>query len=809
VSEESAVPDPEPAVPALARPRPPTHPLARLSERLARWDVALALVVACLILLPGISGHIPIDPWETHYAEVARRILADHDWVHLHWQNEVFRSKPVLTFWLMAAGMKALGVAADGGYSGELTVGDAPIIALRLPFALFAIGGLVITFWMLRRTISRRVAWLGLLAMAACPFYAMVARQAITDMPMVACIMGALSCFAIAVGEGGDRPLAPLWKRVDAYHVFLAVAALCVVGQALHYLVYFILNPRLGPGMKVWQPGLLLGVGFSAGFAGLLALDRWVAPVRTTRQVAMRWAYLLAGVSVLAKGPVGPAVIGMTCLCYLVVVEGEWRLVVYAAGKLARRPWAARWRHGMFATRLSILQGLLLTVLVAAPWHIAMYFKDGRAFTREYFGHHWFGRYGAGVFGDRGTFDYFTSQLAIGMFPLIGLVPFALAWLLGRRTERSDAGRARALIATWAIVSFATVALSQTKFHHYVLPSVPALALVVALWLDEAWRDRRASLALPALGGVLAIVLVARDLVGEQKQLIELFTFRYDRPWPDAAPWQVDVGGEIIGFALVAALATAALAVRRLRRFAIIATLVAALGFAVWSTNGYMEAAAPHWGQRHLHQTYYRLRQIHGVEIEYDGLRELRDDWKHGAYLVETVLPDGFAAGAPMRARLRVPGAGLPKDTIELTGVAAEPSEHAFVLRLDDASRARLAPLLARGERAPRAERPPWVQVDADRLIAWQLNWRGENFWSGGEIYGETDDTRSVFIKTDNTEWNAWIKNPERAGRRFFVITESQRADNLRAVLPTAHGKETVKKIDTTCNKFTLLEFTL
>jgi 4-amino-4-deoxy-L-arabinose transferase-like glycosyltransferase len=78
-------------------------PAARPPRRLALgYELALVVVVATALLLPGVWRYSLIDPWETHYGEVARRMLADHDWVHTDWQNEGFRSKPVLTFWLMA-----------------------------------------------------------------------------------------------------------------------------------------------------------------------------------------------------------------------------------------------------------------------------------------------------------------------------------------------------------------------------------------------------------------------------------------------------------------------------------------------------------------------------------------------------------------------------------------------------------------------------------------------------------------------------------------------------------------------------------
>jgi 4-amino-4-deoxy-L-arabinose transferase-like glycosyltransferase len=46
-------------------------------------------------------------------------MLEDQDWVRLKWENESFRSKPVLTFWMVGAGFKLLGIADEGGYSAR------------------------------------------------------------------------------------------------------------------------------------------------------------------------------------------------------------------------------------------------------------------------------------------------------------------------------------------------------------------------------------------------------------------------------------------------------------------------------------------------------------------------------------------------------------------------------------------------------------------------------------------------------------------------------------------------------------------
>ncbi len=82
-------------------------------------------------------------------------MLANHDWVHTDWAGnpdpEGFRSKPVLSMWAMAISMRAVGLASDGGYSGEMEHDARTMVAVRLPFILFATMGLSVMWWMLAR----------------------------------------------------------------------------------------------------------------------------------------------------------------------------------------------------------------------------------------------------------------------------------------------------------------------------------------------------------------------------------------------------------------------------------------------------------------------------------------------------------------------------------------------------------------------------------------------------------------------------------------------------------------------------------
>ncbi len=72
------------------------------------------ITFATLLYLPLLGSHSLSDPWETHYGEVSREILARNDWISTWWaQDGWFWSKPVLDFWIQALSMATFGVHAQ------------------------------------------------------------------------------------------------------------------------------------------------------------------------------------------------------------------------------------------------------------------------------------------------------------------------------------------------------------------------------------------------------------------------------------------------------------------------------------------------------------------------------------------------------------------------------------------------------------------------------------------------------------------------------------------------------------------------
>ena len=772
-------------------------------------------LVAIAILVPGLWSFTLIDPWEGHYAEVGRRMLQDNDFVHLKWQNESFRSKPVLTFWLMAASMAIFGVARDGGYSGELVDSGLTMFALRLPFTLFAALGLVMAWLLVARAQSRRAAWMSFGVLITCPLYFLIARQAITDMPAAACMIGALSCFGLAAthwnnhGAGGLPPSSANERRLGSPHILLAVVGLLTISQAIYCAIYFHTHPQLAQGVLTPVPaqamGWVIAIPVVAGYVGLAGwLLHRVYGTANQGRILMLWAWVFVALAVLAKGPTVAlvfAVAGLTLLVTEPIVRDTFS-----------RPHGVKELFTIHLAKLEILRGLLVGALIAVPWHVAMFLKDGRGWQAEYFGHHWFNRLRSDkVHGDSGTFDYFSAPLAEGMWPWIGLVPFAIAALALWRGRNPTNQRLRTLVANWSMCAFALFAFSQTKFHHYILPAVAPLAIAIGIWLDDLWDNRIRSAMGAGLAALAVTALVARDLVAEQKDLVELFVYRYDRPWPkeDMYPG-TDLSATLAWMGVYCGLPLLFLGIARLRRGAILALFATAGLWALWTMNSYMHTAATHWGQGPLHTTYYQQRAIHGIEIKYYGLADLARDWQDGRFRARSYLPTDFAVGLSQRVTLILPGLGLPDDRVVLQAKVEEVGDDSFVIALVDGELDRIQEYISRGLNSGPSAKKPWMQIDADRLIAWQLNWRSENFWSAGEIYGETTDTQTVFMNAEgDKKIRKFLKDPKKIGRTYYVITESGRSGGLKGVLPTAEAKASVEILDTRNNKFTLLRFTL
>ncbi|AKT35903.1 ArnT family glycosyltransferase [Chondromyces crocatus] len=162
------------------------------------------LVTAVTALyLPMLGSHSLSDPWETHYGEVAREMLSRNDWISPWWAQEGwFWSKPVLGFWLQALAMATLGVRYQAGAllsAAEEGREPWPEWAVRFPIFLLTLIATYLLYKAVARIWGRRAGLLGGLVLTTMPQWFLVSHQTMADMPFVASMSATMALFLLGI----------------------------------------------------------------------------------------------------------------------------------------------------------------------------------------------------------------------------------------------------------------------------------------------------------------------------------------------------------------------------------------------------------------------------------------------------------------------------------------------------------------------------------------------------------------------------------------------------------------------------------
>lgn len=688
---------------------PPAPPAPSFFDRFTeRQMVLLVLLFGVLLYIPFAGSYGLFDPWETHYGEVGRQMARRNDFISLYWpgsplDTEHFWSKPVLTFWMMALSLKLFGLGGAGLDPGTFALSSRPEWALRLPFCLMALLALVGVYLPVSRFVSRRAGVLSALALATFPMFSLIARQAMTDMAFIGPMTLALGLCALALFDDEDKELPRRhwrglsWPHHPIYYVTIGLLVLTVLPQLVVDSVQLVW--RLPIKSRFALPGIVV---MMPGFLGFFAFLWFTARTRHKAPFYLHIASMLCGLAMLAKGLAG---LGLPVIVFLAYLLFTWNWKRLARAEILR----------------SLPLAILACALVAVPWHEGMLIRHGFPFWNELYGDNHWRRLVTGRHGDRGSFEYFVRELGYGLYPWIALAPTALAWvamrLFGRpKVEDGHSGmtasaeKRRDVLwfgTIWFVAGYALVSFSMTKFHHYILPAMPGMAIALGCFLDDVLTEKRSRLMLlAALAGIPLLATVAFDLTSAEKSaqhFIWLFSYDYvntpqGRPWPAGMNY-IKVLWTFAGLFAISALF---IAWPRVRKVAGIATVGVAVAFTYFLLDVYIPKAASHWSQKPLIAQFYRDR-----------------------------------------------------------GSASE------------------------------------------RLLAWQMYWRGETFYTQNEIYDGPMAERTVFLGDRNAE-NLKDFVARHHGQRMYFIIERTRLDSLRGLLPEA-VRPTLKVVNDNNNKFYLL----
>jgi 4-amino-4-deoxy-L-arabinose transferase-like glycosyltransferase len=264
--------------------------------------------------------------------------------------------------------------------------------------------------------------------------------------------------------------------------------------------------------------------GFWLGLHGTSSVRRWI------------WMFYIGmALATLTKGPVGFAVPLIVAALYL-----TWT-----------RRWRDYWHKGV------PLAGMLLFILLAAPWYAAMFLVHGDAYASGA-KTHTIGRFLSPMEGHQGTIFFYFPVLLLGFFPWSALLPVPLyrtfkEWYLLRHAHTHSAPTETSELdlfaALWVVGTFVFFTASATRLPHYIGPLFPAAALLTASYWSRCLQDSttkgiRGSIHLMmGVGYLLAIAFACLPT------LYTTYASKMVREFPLAG--QVDLG---IGPYLVAAL---------------------------------------------------------------------------------------------------------------------------------------------------------------------------------------------------------------------------------------------------------------
>lgn len=224
------------------------------------------------------------------------------------------------------------------------------------------------------------------------------------------------------------------------------------------------------------------------------------------------WVGLSVGF--LSKGLLGPG-LPVMALVFYAGLAGHWR----------------------FLTGLMRWQGPVLFTILCAPWVIWVSLANPEFFGFFFIDEH-FGRLLTKRHQRFEPYYYYLGLLPAGFFPWIALAPWAWARSWPGRAWRDPDNRPWLFCMVWLVSFFLFFTASSSKMMHYILPLMPALALLfgrplasltMAGWKGVSPRGVQISLVALALltmaAGLAVVALPALnpDISFQQAGLVLLF----------------------------------------------------------------------------------------------------------------------------------------------------------------------------------------------------------------------------------------------------------------------------------------------
>jgi 4-amino-4-deoxy-L-arabinose transferase-like glycosyltransferase len=337
------------------------------------------------------------------------------------------------------------------------------------------------------------------------PRYAQVAREMLERHDWVTPVLGGQPWL--------EKPPLYYWQAMLAYKIFgvsdwAARLPSAFDASFLVLAVYFFLR-RFRSGSEVDGALITASSAGIVGYAHAASMDMalaaaftigilgWWAWHQSGERVYLAVFYGFMALGTLAKGPIAPFLAFLVIILYAVAMH-ESRLVL-------KTLWAP---------------GILLFCAIALPWYFAVQVRNPE-FFREFILEHNLGRFSKNIYHHTEPFWYYLPVTALAMLPWTVFViaafvqPIRLWW--ARRTVMDSGNddlefQFSIFACCWLIVPVVFFSISQSKLPGYVLPAIPAGALLLVEYLRRCLAQKDAGPVTKWLA-VLHALLAAAPIV--------------------------------------------------------------------------------------------------------------------------------------------------------------------------------------------------------------------------------------------------------------------------------------------------------
>jgi 4-amino-4-deoxy-L-arabinose transferase-like glycosyltransferase len=402
---------------------------------------SLWLILICTLAFGWNLGSIGlIDETEPLFAEASRQMLVTGDWITPFFNGETRFDKPALIYWCQAIAYAVIGVNEW---------------AVRIPSALAAISAISLSYYTVQWCLAKQdelegvsrptrrylTAFVAAAMMALNPEMIIWGRTGVSDMLLTGCIASALLCFFLGyAGKEGSREQGAGSREQGA--------------------------GSRGSGEQ----------GSREEKFSSIPNTQWSIP-HAQSPIPNKWYlafYVLIAAAILTKGPVGIVLPGLIVAAFLLYL-GKLREVLREM-----RP----------------LLGILIILGLSVPWYALVIWRNGWSYINAFFGYHNLERFTEVVNHHSAPWYFYFLIVLLGFAPYSIYLPIAITklkfWQRSHWRSQERSGQLGLFAWFWFASVFGFFSIAVTKLPSYVLPLMPASAILVALLWSDLFPNKRA-----------------------------------------------------------------------------------------------------------------------------------------------------------------------------------------------------------------------------------------------------------------------------------------------------------------------------